>query len=121
MHVTYLVKLPASTVFSMKLALESSITFFALVLFHTFGFYFVYSINFILDFLDASAVYCISLSWNCNCNWRKENAAASIFGCDYCTAESTIVGAKRPQSISILNFPRTDSVYFISCLIFVQA
>ena len=72
-----------------------------------------------MDFLDASAGYCISLSWNCN--WRKENAAASIFGCDYCTAESTIVGAKRPQSISILNFPSTDSVYCISCLIFVQA
>ena len=60
------------------------ITFLQLVIFHTFGFYFVYSINFILDFLDASAGYCISLSWNCN--WRKENAAASIFGCDYCTA-----------------------------------
>ena len=85
MHVMYLVKLPASTVyvFSMKLALESSIfgvadaqeqvdgftrglydkiAFLKLVIFHTFGFYFVYSINFILDFLDASAGYCISFN-----------------------------------------------------------
>ena len=67
---------------------------FALVIFQTFGFYFVYSINFILDFLDASAGYCISLSWNCN--WRKENSASSIFGCNYCTAERAVVGTKRP-------------------------
>ena len=99
MYMTYFEKLPASTVFSMKLALESSkiwryklvlsgpydeITFLQLVIFHAFGFYLFYLINSLLEFLDASAGYCISLSWNCN--WRKENAAASIFGWDYCTA-----------------------------------
>ena len=35
-----------------------------------------------------------STSWNCN--WRKENSASSIFGCNYCTAESAVVGTKRP-------------------------
>ena len=34
--------------------------------------------------------------WSWNCNWRKENAASSIFGCNYCTAESAVVGTKRP-------------------------
>ena len=81
-----------------------------------------YLINFILDFLDASAGYYISFHtfviWNFN--WRKENAASYIFGCAYCTAESAVVGTKRPYSISILNFPGADSVCRFSCLTFVQ-
>ena len=36
------------------------ITFVQLVTFHTFNLYFIYLINFILFFLDASAGYCIS-------------------------------------------------------------
>ena len=42
--------------------LSDEINFLQLVTFHTFGFYFVYLINFILDFLDASAGYCISFN-----------------------------------------------------------
>ena len=58
-------------------------------------------------------------SWNCN--WRKENAAASIFGCDYCTAESTFSWCKASLINFDFEFPGADSVYRISCLIFVQA
>ena len=38
---------------------RDEITFLQLIIFHTVGFYFVYLINFILDFLYASAGYCI--------------------------------------------------------------
>ena len=76
---------------------RDEITFLQLIIFHTFGFYFVYLMN--LSWIFFMRVLAIAFSlilWSCNCNWRKENSASSIFGCNYCTAESAVVGTKRP-------------------------
>ena len=54
--------------------------------------------------------------WSWNQDGRKENATYSIFGYDYCSADSAVVGTKCPQSILILNFPGAGSVDPISCL-----
>ena len=67
--------------------LYDEITFLQLIIFHTFGFYFIYLINLSwIFFMRVLAIAFRLILWSWNCNWRKENAASSIFGCDYCTA-----------------------------------
>ena len=55
--------------------------------------YFVYLIIFILDFLDGG--YCNPFHSFEELELELEKRT-SIFGCDYCKAENTIVGTKRP-------------------------